>query len=388
MVIRRDTVLPAIMLSIPFLILIAYLINPSLVYDQWIWKYYWGPVVADALGREVVYNGVAAREGYTLVSEITYGIIALISLYYIYRMLLKLKFPIGWKFCLAILPYILMGPIYRVLEDASFFKIPLSFWFISPLIYVQIAAYLVIFLVIGWFIENRVTEKNYYLMGITAIVIFIYSLVWFALQSYTSNPVHPLFIPLSTLIIYVIFHYSIWKRFSIKALNLVPFFGLIVLSPGIYALSITLISRPVRFDILAVCLILPSIVTLVVYLISRYIHLENLKPYRNPLNLSMLFGHALDGFVSYVSIYDPFHMGIPLYGEKHPVSFFLMDISGGILFPLVKIALILVIIYLLDVYYSKEMKEHSSFINFMKIGIFILGFAPGLRDLLRVVIGT
>jgi len=51
-----------IFLGILVAIIIGYLLAPTLVYDQWIWKYYWGPVVADATGHSVSFQGVAAQE--------------------------------------------------------------------------------------------------------------------------------------------------------------------------------------------------------------------------------------------------------------------------------------------------------------------------------------
>ncbi|MBD3263345.1 hypothetical protein GF374_03120, partial [Candidatus Woesearchaeota archaeon] len=57
---------------------------PTLFYDQWIWKYYWGPVVSDAAGHPVSWNGIVANEGYTLISELTYGIILIFALFAIY----------------------------------------------------------------------------------------------------------------------------------------------------------------------------------------------------------------------------------------------------------------------------------------------------------------
>jgi uncharacterized membrane protein len=101
----------------------------------------------------------------------------------------------------------------------------------------------------------------------------------------------------------------------------------------------------------------------------------------------MIGGHLLDGITSYVSIYDPLNMGLPNYIEKHPASDFIMDLWPP-LFPIIKFLLIILVIYVFDVIYKDELIEYERLINLLKIGIFILGFAPGLRDLLRVVIGV
>jgi len=135
-----------ILLGIIIVILIGYLLAPTLVYDQWIWKHYWGPVVADASGHSVSYHGVAANEGYTILSELTYGVILVCALYGLYKLLKKLEIKIDWHFCLALLPYILFGPVTRVLEDTNYFYEPAVYWFISPLIYLQTTLYVLIFL--------------------------------------------------------------------------------------------------------------------------------------------------------------------------------------------------------------------------------------------------
>ena len=63
-------------------VILGCLLAPEIVYDQWIWKYYWGPLVADATGSTVWHNGIPAQEGYTLISEITYGIFFIIAIYF------------------------------------------------------------------------------------------------------------------------------------------------------------------------------------------------------------------------------------------------------------------------------------------------------------------
>ena len=112
-----------------------------------------------------------------------------------------------------------------------------------------------------------------------------------------------------------------------------------------------------------------------------------MRVYKEPLNLSMLAGHLIDGITSYVSIYDPLSMGLPSYIEKHPASNSLMELWPP-LFPIVKFLLIIMVIYVFDIAYKKELIKYSRLVNLLKIGIFILGVSPGLRDLLRVTMGV
>ena len=41
----------SIIFAVVFIITAGLILAPSLFYDQWIWKYYWGPIVADASGH-------------------------------------------------------------------------------------------------------------------------------------------------------------------------------------------------------------------------------------------------------------------------------------------------------------------------------------------------
>ena len=166
-----------VLLIIIVIILAGIVLMPSVFYDQWIWKYYWGPVVADASGGIAVYNGVEAREGYTILSEITYAIILVIALYAIYRLLKRLKITVDWRFTLALMPYILFGPISRVLEDSEFFGEPFVYWYISPLIYLQITIYALFFLILGYYLEKKfrkpvLTVNNVLFIGGLIFLIF------------------------------------------------------------------------------------------------------------------------------------------------------------------------------------------------------------------------
>ena len=314
---------------------------PNLFYDNWIWKYYWGPIVADATPNSTtaVFNGVAAKEGYTIVSEITYGIILVISIYLIYKLLKKLKIAVNWRFALALLPYIIFGPVIRVLEDSGYFESPLVYFFISPLIYVVIAFFALFFLILGYFLKEKYKKHN----------------------------------------------------FSVNKILFIG--GVIFLLPSLALVSSWILgfqwgpSSGVHFDVFVIVIGVISLLTFFVYYLTRFFNdKKDLSPYQNPLNLSMLFGHLMDGVATYISIKDPFMMGL-YYSEKHPASNFLLDIWGP-LFPIVKFLLIIVVIYVFDILYKDELKEYVNLVNLLKIGILILGFSPGLRNLLRVTMGV
>ena len=94
----------------------------------------------------------------------------------------------------------------------------------------------------------------------------------------------------------------------------------------------------------------------------------------------------LDGWASFIAVKDPFSLNL-IYGEKHPIPKFLMDHVHGLSYPLVKLAMVLIVIYLIDTPFKQELEKYVNLKNLLKLAIFILGFAPGFRDLLRVIMG-
>lgn len=378
---------------------IGYLAAPTLVYDQWIWKYYWGPVVADAAGEPTMFHGVMAEEGYTLVSELTYGVILVVALFGIYNLLKKLKIVVDWRFCLALLPYIIFGPATRVLEDAQYFQEPAVYWFISPLIYLQIAVYALGFLLLGHYLKHVSRKKSlqfslYYLCLLFGAINVCYAIVWFLGIPYGLYIIHPLVFFLLSVLAFVPVLYA-WVKHQSLTINTVIFSGgLLCLLPSLYLIARWIVgeqwafSHGIRFDVFALVIGLVSIIVAGVYLVSKkYKTNDILSVCKRPLNLAMIAGHMIDGIASYVSIYDPFNMNIIKYAEKHPASNFLMEIWPP-LFPIMKFVLIIVVIYVFDVLYKKELQHHMRLVNLLKIGILILGFSPGLRDLLRVTMGV
>jgi len=338
---KEKILLYSIILAVA-IVIAGVVLFPSIFYDNWIWKYYWGPVVADSFNSghgTAVFNGVKASEGYTMISELTYGIILIIALYYIYRLLKKLKIRVDWRFALALMPFIFFGPVTRVLEDTGYFEEPWVYCFISPFIYFLIAFFAILFLILGYYLENKLKSSKI-----------------------TANKV--LFVG-----------------------------GLFFLIPSIVPIAIWILgarwgsTSGISFDVFLIVLGIVSLVVFLVYFIANYFKSnEKIVVYKNPLNLAMLSGHLIDGVTSYISIKDPFSMGL-FYAEKHPASNFLLEVWGP-LFPIVKFLLIIFVVYVFDVLYKDELKGYATLINLLKIGILILGFSPGLRDLLRVTMGV
>ena len=326
---------------VPILVLvIGSLLYPDLFYDQFLWKYFWGPIVEDATNTHLSYNGIYPAEKFTLVSELVYGVLVIGGILGLYRLLKRWNVTVDFSFFIAVLPFIIYGSVVRVLEDAQFFMEPFVYWFVTPLIYFQILLIVIFLLAIGYYLEN----KQFHRLISTKSVVFIGGVIC---------------------LIPFVFYTTLWML-------------------G-YQWSA---SDGVRIDVFVLVAVLVLLCVLPVYLFGRYFRdRSEFAVFSYPLNLAMILGHMLDGTSSYISIYDPLNMGLPGYVEKHPASDMLMQIWPP-LFPIVKFILILVVIYVFDVLYKEDLKQYPRLTNLLKIGIFILGFAPGLRDLLRVCMGV
>ncbi len=320
---KRHTFLVWIILVIlPFAVVsIGCVLWKNLFWNNFLWKYYWGPVVADA--ENMVVDGITP--GYNVVSTITYGIILALSLFLIYKIFTKLKLKIDGKFFVSISPFIILGSMLRVMEDAGFFNSPFVYLFISPFIYIFLGTLVLLLIIIGYYIDKIRKTKimNYavFIPGFSALCIstyFLSSLKW----NHPTSVSMILFLSISmTVAVFLIF--SLLKK-KYKSLS--------------------------------------------VYILGS--------------NVLLFFAHFLDASATFV--------GTDIYGycEKHPLPSFLINLSGtgAVMFPL-KFILIFLIIYIIDITYKKEIKD-KTLIGLIKICVFILGMAPGIRDMLRIGIGV
>jgi uncharacterized membrane protein len=92
--------------------------------------------------------------------------------------------------------------------------------------------------------------------------------------------------------------------------------------------------------------------------------------------------HALDGATTWMVLRDPFGLGFQRFGEKNPVSELLVGISNGWPYFALKLALPLVLLSLVKVE-ERERDLHA----FLLLAVFVLGFGPGMANLLQVLLG-
>ncbi len=373
-------------------VILGFLFFPHLFYDQFIWKYFWGPLKADAVSHPVELHGIWAYEGYTLVSEIIYGVFLIFSLLGIYKFFKILKVQVNSSFFLAVFPFILLGPIARVLEDSGLYHPPLIYWFISPLIYVQIAFYFFGSFLFSYYLEkSRFSFRKILLLfgGSLLCINLFYFIIYVFRQDACSYYMSSLVLIVFSLFSFLMVLGFLWYFQKFTYPMALSSLGVLILLPAIYLIGRWLSGSPwmetgeTYFVVLPLVLLFAGGTVLGIFVLSKI----DILPVKTTLiNLFLVFGHMLDGWASYLAVKDPFNLGL-IYGEKHPLPQFLMDHVHGLSYPVVKLSMVLIVLYLIDAPFKQELEKYFNLSNLLKLAILILGFAPGLRDLLRVVMG-
>jgi uncharacterized membrane protein len=99
---------------------------------------------------------------------------------------------------------------------------------------------------------------------------------------------------------------------------------------------------------------------------------------KDKFNFGVLLAHLLDASTTFIAV-DYYG-----YGEQHVLPNALTQLADSaiVMYPL-KIAVILPALYVIDTYV-----DDRTIRNMLKLAIFILGLAPGLRNFLSLIMGT
>lgn len=335
------------------------LLFPRVVYDGFIWQYFWGPVQADAhsaacainpaSGPEYLYNSAAcanaagpvAYPGYTLVSEVGYVIVLLIALSGVVFMMDRLRVGTQTRFYWALVPFMFFGGALRVVEDAhnamegggALASYPLNTLFISPIIYFTVFAITVVCLVAA---------------------------AGLARNGYTDDLHKPLF-----------------------AMGL----GILVLTVGyLFALAATP-NNPVVFypQVLAVILVLSAVSALVTWygieLAAPHFHAGT-----GLVGGMVLFAHAVDGAANVIGLDYMDDLGAgPNLVPKHPVNQFIVDAAGAAWpFLVVKMAAATFVLWIFE---PELFDDSPRYTMLLLVAVTAVGLGPGTRDMLRATLG-
>jgi len=344
---------------------------PKVVYDEFIWTHFWGPIVADAHGSYCAslvsggtqfYEssaacstapGAVAYPGYTFTSEVGYAVTLILALVGVIFLLRRLDVGRDRRFFFSLIPFMFFGGALRVVEDANTaippgvketIPYPLNTLIISPIIYfVMFFITLAALLVSLWLAENdyvRDYERTLAGIGTGLLVLTVGYLSYLAV---VRPEVH--------------FH---------------PQFTVIVLGGA-------------------------ALVTAIVwYGVERYAPDLNLGT--KTIGAVLLFGHSVDGVANVVGLDWAKELGLPYdLIPKHPVDRTIISLSHEYLpasvlhytgsawpFLVVKVVAVLFVIWIFD---EEIFEESPRYAILLLVAILAVGLGPGTRDMLRATFG-
>jgi uncharacterized membrane protein len=413
---RHERMVWALIVIVPTMVLaVGYLVAPQAVWDRFLYRYYWAPIEADAVGHSV--NGIT--ESYNLIDTPTYGIVLVLALFAIYRLLKKMDIRPGVDMFMATIPYIILGSVLRVLEDSGVFTGKAVYLFISPIIYIFIGLLTLLKLVES----HRIAElerkrgmagrvQGLWLFGAILGVFNILYLVAYTLyldnrELFSADHRNMAFMmsPAVTALVSIaaflgllalvrrrgrLYIHDIYAVFGWHLLALALFY---VVSYGLLgwvwpdqALPSPDSVRQLHLEQLALVPLLAlgatGIFAGACYGLTR--RFSWMKIYwKDPVNLAIMYAHMLDASATFTAL-QWFS-----YGEKHVVPNFLIGLSGtpAVMFPL-KAIVMAIVIYALSVELKPDLERNRLIQALIWIAILVLGLAPGTRDLLRLGLGV
>jgi len=351
---------------------------------EFVWKYYWGPVVADAEGEPV--SGI--KEGYNTVNTITYAFLMAISIAIIYKILEWLKVELDYKFFLAMVPYIVLGATLRSLEDSNLFLKPLTYLFIAPVVYLVVGISTLFIVIFAVGLERKVPDRlklQFMAIPFLGINVLYWNMVYMDGLDYAISPV---FVLLLTTIQFVSLR-NIFRRkgkFSYIYSTFVIGETLMIMALAYIAMWFLGFNWQNSHMYGGEMIAIPALaffLTIIVYIVCRKLDTEISRIFISPINILIVMAHLMDASATYRAI-EYFS-----YAEKHVLPRFLIDTTGTalVMFPL-KAVTVFFALYLIDIEFRKETEGYDILIGLVKLSIFILGLAPGLRDMMRLGMGV
>tara|TARA_B100001769_G_scaffold268006_1_gene255995 strand:- start:864 stop:2141 length:1278 start_codon:yes stop_codon:yes gene_type:complete len=394
---------------------------PELFWEDFVKVYIWDPIVKDA--------GTTGDAGYSEVNTIVY-ILTMIAAVIVFQALFrKWQLPVDDRMVWALISWVALAPVLRVMEDADYFKEGIDVLFISPLIHIHLAAWLIVSAFIGHI--GKKNQLSMLAMLLVAYIAFTGLLVLPSIHVHETGQFWILGGSIAGAVMIAVVIHNTWDWEPIPRAMLAFATGLITMGLGHWA---QLASTPwvqdsgllprdneILWPVLVV-VVIPLIITWAVWrqgvedlaqlrLTGNVVGLipdgmtldqwesedrsshpvEILSPkgiLATPMVAGMLFGQLCDGLATMVGI-DWFG-----YSEKHPLSDAVIQFGNGFdilgegawLFFLVKAALATLIIWMFSQLRIESRQQHLRVL--IVLAVMIVGMAPGLRDIGRLILGV
>lgn len=302
------------------------LVRPDIFYDRFFWKYLFGPVVADSQGGVAeLPSGVTATPGYTPVSSAVYAYYLLLAVVGSVHLLDRFEVGDTKSFFYALLPYGFLGGALRVVEDTGSLEPPVSYFFISPVIYVTMFVFTLVTFLVAVYAEREGVVEGYAKpvagAGAAALVAALLYLAYFG--SVGEGAEVTLWLPVAVVGMATVFFAVVW-------------FPLDRLFPEVNAGTGT-------------------------------------------MGAVLLWSHLLDASSTILGV------GYFGYSEKQPIVGAIIDLTGTTYsFAVVKAGIVLLILYAFDEEFFEEFRRLP---YLLLVAVLAVGLGPGTRNTLRMTLG-
>ena len=344
----------------------------DIFWDEGLRPIIWDPIVKDA--------GAAGDAGYSPENTALYATTVLVCVVIFQAIFRKMQIPVDDRMMYALISWVLLAPVLRVLEDADFFNSSIDCLFISPIIHIHLAIWLIAIAFISHKLASKwddsqddldIEKSRTTLFVILGFLLFLHWSILYQ-PSYSNNGDMGKFwvvvgfsAALATLFLIIVktakwpaltrgllafgtsasvlgfFHWiqflaTPWPQESGRVVESQPLWPIVIVI-GIPALVCYFLYKAGADDAKHIKLcgyepgVLPDGVSLKTWDDSKELvakHpievLSNKALLANPMVLAMVFGQLCDGFATMVGI-DMFG-----YGEKHPVSDAVIQFGVGI----------------------------------------------------------
>ena len=120
---------------IALIVIAGLILTPEIFWDEFAKVYIWDPIVKDAGQGDA---------GYSAVNTIVYISIMVAAVIVLQAFFRKWKLPVDDRLMWALMAWVALAPILRVMEDSDYFNEGIDVLFISPVIHIHLAAWLVL----------------------------------------------------------------------------------------------------------------------------------------------------------------------------------------------------------------------------------------------------
>jgi uncharacterized membrane protein len=267
---------------------------------------------------------------YNVVDTLTYALILVLGVYILYRWLMRsrylnrIRLTIDTPFILATLPYVVLGGLLRVVQDTGMITGNIQFLLVTPLIY-----FVLFFFTLGMIFLSRYLQAQGYIKNFLSAYAFA-----------------------GTMSVFTV--------------------ALILAAWGITRTQIDL-------TVLFVIPLMAVAATAILWAFMRYV--LSWKYVNHPLYITLLFSHMLDASATSYGI--DMHPALR-YVEQHVVGSNLIawTHTAFVMFPL-KLVVLFPAIYVLEMY---RPEADPDFWHLVLLAMIVVGLAPGIRDMTRMVL--